>query len=555
MSNAAPYDAYFTIPGYLRIGALSFDGDLLTIHASTEKSAAECPLCGRPSRRVHGRYTRTMADLPWCGTPVRLRVRVRKFFCDEPTCEREIFAERLEEVARPFARGTDRQREALEWIAFALGGEAGARLARELGLLVSPDTLLNRIRGALRPDAEDARVVGVDDFGFRRGNAPGTILVDLERRRVADLFEGHSVESIARWLRQHPGVEVVSRDRSNVCREGINAGAPEAMQVADRWHLLRSLALKLEEFLLRKRPALGKAAATETGEEERLPGSIGADDASSLPVRLGRPYGSVEGPAQKRHERLVERWEDIRRLHLAGASVKDIAEWVGTSQSTVYRYRELAEPPPRPGYRRRASVLDPYLPYLLGRWNEGCRSAKRLHQELREKGYRHSVDTVNRLLSSFRHTEDQGKKPSHAPKAKRGSIAGASPTAKNVAALFMRREEMLNGEQKEYLEKLCTSDAALADVRRLTQGFARMVRNLEGGKLDGWLEEAEASEARVMKKFAAGLKKDLDAVRAGLTEEWSNGPVEGFVTKLKLLKRQGYGRANLDLLKARTLAA
>jgi transposase len=233
-----------------------------------------------------------------------------------------------------------------------------------------------------------------------------------------------------------------------VCREGVNAGAPEGLQVADRWHLLRSLALALEEFLLRKRSALGEAATPRTGEAEER-----------LPVRLGRPYGSIEGPAQKRHERLVERWRDIRRLHLAGASVKDIAERVGTSQRTVYRYRELAEAPPRPAYRKKASVLDPYLPYLLRLWNEGCRSAKRLHAEVRERGYRHSVDTINRLLSSFRHTEQRGGKLPHAPRARRGSIAGASPTAKNVAALFMRREEMLNAEQKEYLERLGAADA------------------------------------------------------------------------------------------------
>jgi transposase len=175
------------------------------------------------------------------------------------------------------------------------------------------------------------RVLGVDDFAFRKGNAPGTILVDLERHEVADLFEGHSAESIARWLGRHPGVEVVARDRSHVCREGINAGAPDALQVADRWHLLRSLALSLEEFLLRKRSALEKAGAAETGGgDQRLPGSIDGD-ASTLLVRLGRPYGSVEGPAHRRHERLVERWKDIRRLHLVGARVKDIAEWVGTS--------------------------------------------------------------------------------------------------------------------------------------------------------------------------------------------------------------------------------
>ncbi len=162
---------------------------------------------------------------------------------------------------------------------------------------------------------------------------------------------------------------------------------------------------------------------------------------------------------------------------------------------------------------------------------------------------------MNRLLSSFRHTEQWGEKLPLAPRAKRGSIAGASPTAKNVAALFMRREENLSEEQKEYLRRLCASDASLADARRLTQEFAKMVRELEGEKLDGWLEEAAVSEAPVMKKFAASLRKDILAVEAGLTERWSNGPVEGFIHKLKLVKRQGYGRAGLGLLRARMLAA
>jgi len=487
---------------------------------------------------------------------VRLRVRVRKFFCDEPTCERRIFAERLDNVASVYARGTDRQREALEWIAFALGGEAGARLARELGLLVSPDTLLNRIRGATFAEAEDVRVVGLDDFGFKRGNASGTIMVDLERREIVDVLQGHSTELIARWLSQRPNLEVVARDRSNVCREGIQAGAPQARQVADRWHLLHNLTQVLEEFLLTKRPALKKMATPEETEYEgRETSENGTKDtvpATEVPAK--RPYESIERPARQRHERLVEQWKEIRRLHLAGAKVKDISEWTGASRSTVYRYRKLEEPPPRPEYRRKKSVLDPWMPYLVGRWNEGCHNAKRLYGEIREQGYAHSIDTVNRVLSNFRYTEEQGKKL-QAPRAKKGSIAGASPSAKNVAALLMRREEKLNEEQKEYLDRLCASDGALADARRLTQQFAGMIRELEGEKLDGWLAEASTSEAEVMNKFAAGLKKDLAAVRAGLMESWSTGPVEGFIHKLKLIKRQGYGRANLDLLRARALAA
>lgn len=550
MPNAAPQDANFTIPEQLCVEALAFDGDSVTVHASTVKATAECPMCGRPSRRAHGRYTRTLADLPWCGKPMRIRVRVRKFFCDEPTCERRIFAERLEEVALPFARGTDRRREALEWIAFALGGEAGARLARELGLLVSPDTLLNRIRGASRGDAEDVRVVGVDDFGFRRGNVPGTILVDLERHRVVDLFEGHSAESIARWLGRHPDVEVVGRDRSPVCREGINAGAPKAVQVADRWHLLHGLTQALEEFLLRKRPVLREAVSRPDDAEPEA--DVGVRDPSHQP---GSWRARKEEAAAKRHERLVEQWRDIRRLHLAGANVRFIARKLGVGARTVYRYKDLEEAPPRRTHTTRASVLDAYVPYLLKRWEEGCRDGKRLLREIRERGYENSERTFIRFTAELRRAEKGGGSPSSVPRAKKGSVAGLSPTSKNVAALFMRREEKLSGEQEAYLGRLCDADGALADARRLTQEFTKMVRGLEGEKLDGWLEEAESSEAEVMKRFAAALRKDLSAVRAGLTESWSTGPVEGFVTKLKLLKRQGYGRANFDLLRARALAA
>lgn len=558
MPSTHLYSDSFTIPEQLHVAEISFEEDLLTIYASTVSPVAVCPLCEQPSRRVHGYYSRTLADLPWCGMPVRLRVQVRKFFCDEPSCERQVFAERLEEIARPFARGTDRQREALEWIAFALGGEAGARLARELGLLVSPDTLLNRIRGAVCDEAGDVRVVGVDDFGFKRNNGPATIMVDLERHKIVDLLQGHSTELIAGWLKQRPDIEVVARDRSNVCKEGIDAGAPKAKQVADRWHLLHNLTQVLENFLLSKRTEVKKAVTPETTSEEPDTSEAGREDSvPSTEVPDIRPYEHIEGPARKRHERLVEQWKEIRRLHLAGAKVKDISEWTGTSRSTVYRYRELAEPPPRPLHGRKGSVLDPWKPYLIRRWNEGCHNAKRLYYEIREQGYANSIDIVTKLLSDFRYTEGQGKKlrVPRAPKAKKPSIAGVSPTARNIAALFMRREEKLNTEQRKYLDKLCASDAALDDAYRLTQEFTKMVRGLEGEKLDEWLAEAASSEAEVMRKFATGLEKDLSAVRAGLTEIWSTGPVEGFIHKVKLLKRQGYGRANSDLLRARALAA
>jgi len=215
----------------------------------------------------------------------------------------------------------------------------------------------------------------------------------------------------------------------------------------------------------------------------------------------------------------------------------------------------LEESPPRRAYKRKKSVLDPYVPYLVARWNEGCHNGKKLYREIRERGYANSEEICARFTAQLRRAEARGEPASSVPRARRGSVAGLSPTAKNVAALFMRREEKLDEEQEAYLGRLCEADEALADTRRLTEEFNGMVRNLEGEDLDEWLKDAEESRSTAMRSFAAGLKKDLDAVRAGLTEKWSNGCVEGFVHKLKLLKRQGYGRAGFELLRARMLAA
>ena len=528
MPNTNPYGGSFTIPKQLHVDELSITGDLLIIYASTTNLAAECPLCGQPSRRIHGCYTRTLADLPWCGTPVHLRVRVRKFFCDVPSCERRIFAERLEEVARVHARGTDRQREALEWIAFALGGEAGARLARELGLLVSPDTLLNRIRKAFCADAENVRVLGVDDFGLGASH-PGTILVDLERHRIVDLLGEHSVESLAKWLSQHPNVEVASRDRSHICREGLSAGAPQATQVADRWHLLRNLAEMLDEFLSQKRPMLKAATTPETELKRR-------DDEDSLteesvenpyedpsapgPLTPNRPrpgYAHRQQTSRKHYELVVERWQEIRRLHEAGAEVTDIARKLGTSRPTVYRYKALTEPPEFGQHRRRGSVLDPWVLYILKRWEEGCRNGKKLYREIREQGYSHSESNVGRLVAELRRSD--GLTPDSSGRRRAASdTAARAPGTRHVVSLFLRRAERLTEEQAAYLERLRISDEVVGAAYELSQRFVEMIRELDGERLEEWLAQAESCEAPALRRFAASLKTDLGAVRAGLTE-------------------------------------
>jgi transposase len=512
---------------------------------------------------VHSWYRRAVADLPWQGLPVRLVVRTRRWVCTHAACARRIFTERLPGVVAPYARRTVRLAVVVEAIALALGGEGGARILAALGLAVSPDTLLNTIRRATRPAAPLPRVLGIDDWSWRRGRRFGTILVDLERHTVLDLLPDRAVDSVVRWLERQPQIMVIARDRGGVYTEAATQGAPQATQVADRWHLLHNLAEVLEEFLLQHRAALREAAtgldAAQTAPAtpaapRSAPGSAVSDTSTPGPLTPNRPRQGQQRAAEasrQRHARLVEQYQAIRRLHAAGADVADIARRVGVSRRTVYRYRDLPEPPdpPRPRHSRR--LLTPYEPYLLQRWQASCHNGMRLYREIRAQGYAYGASNVMRFVAQLRRDEAAGQPAGTG----RRAAAAQAPTARHVAGLFLRRPADLAPDQQAYLDRLQGAHAAVATAYRLTQAFAAMVRERGGDRLDDWLAETESSDGAALRRFAQGLRKDLAAVRAGLTEPWSNGPTEGFVHKLKLVKRQAYGRAGFAVLRQRVVRA
>lgn len=529
----------------------------ITVTLVGVRPAVPCPRCSTLSRRIHGWSSRTLTDLPWGQHRVRLHLTVRTFRCLNAPCPRRIFTERLPEVAAPYARRTIRLTEVLHLLAVALGGEAGARLVRRLGFAAGATTLLHLIRHTPVPARPTPRVLGVDDGALRKGHTYGTILVDLERHVVVDVLPDRLAPTLAQWLQAHPGAELVARDRAPASADGIRQGAPAAKQVAVRWHLLHNWAEVLEELLVQHRPAR-RAAATPAGPEPTGEGTPAAPLAETAPGPL-TPHRPRRGPqrqaeaSQRRHARRVEQYEMIRRLTAAGADANDIARRLSVHRRTVYRYRALATPPEPPRQHRspRWRVLTPHEPYLLERWQAGCRNGMRLYRELRAQGYPHGPSTVMRFVAQLRREEAAGQLVGTRARVEAVPV----PTARHVAALMLRRPERHTPEEHGYLERLAAADATVATVAQLVQTFTTMVRERAGVQLDDWFEQVEQSDVPALQRFAKGLHADEAAVRAGLTEAWSNGPTEGHVNKLKLVKRQMYGRAKFDLLRQRVLHA
>ncbi len=322
-------------PEQLHLVHLAATAQEITAVVETITASVPCPLCGRMSGRVHSRYIRSVADLPWHGVPFRLRVHVRRFFCDESTCSRAIFAERLLGLVAPHARRTERLTAWLRAVGFALGGKAGTQLLCALGLAASGDTLLRQVRQAPLSEMPAPHVVSVDDWSFLRGRRFGAIVVDLERRHVLDLLPDREAATVAAWLQRYPSVEVVSRDRGGSFAEGATRGAPQAVQVADRFHVLKNLVEAFQQVLGREHMALCAAAEAVTGVP-RPP----ATRPLTTPERYARET------AQTRRQ---VRYETVQRLRADGKTIREIAMELHMGQNTIQRLlRAENVSPPRP---------------------------------------------------------------------------------------------------------------------------------------------------------------------------------------------------------------
>jgi transposase len=490
----------------VHLTALTIEQDAVVLQLTAAAPTASCPCCAVPSSAVHSRYQRHLTDLPWGTLSVRIQLMVRKFKCRQPTCRRRIFTERLPEFATTYARNTTRLITTLRTIGVTLGGNAGARLAARLRLSTSAATLLRLIRGAPIPPIPALQAVGVDEWAWRRGHRYGTIMVDLLTHRVVDLLPDRSAATVAAWLAQHPTIIVVCRDRSDLYADGIRRGAPAAVQVIDRFHLVHNLRQALEAFLIDHRAALQAAAASTA--QALLPRR------SPVPMTgmyQGRRQISTKGQLraeaarERRNAPRVAAYQAVHTLHARGTSIAAIARALGVSRPTVYAYlRRHAPPSPKqPHWRPSTQVLMPFVPYLIRRWRETGADSMQLWREIQARGYTHSARTVCRFITRLRRAADAGQPP----ESQRSPYTGPQgPSARAVSFAMVCPAAQRSPEAQTSIDQLCQMDTDMARAHSLIQAFLTMVRERRGDHLEAWMAEAVHSGVEALARFARGLQ-------------------------------------------------
>lgn len=514
------------------------DREAIRIEARCAASNACCPACGDWSAQVHGSYLRFPADLACAGRPCVLALRVRRFVCATPECPRRTFVEQVPGLTRRHGRTTERLRSTMSKGGLALAGRAGARLAAHLGIMTSRNTLLRRVMDLPDPAATQPRAVGVDDFALRRGHVYGTVVIDAETHQVLDLLPERDAATLVPWLAAHPGIKVICRDRAGAYAEAADTAAPQALQVADRFHLWRNLASAVEKTVAAHRscprdlplpdPEPEPAWETPTGA---APGQIGEMDA---------PTGKFTERARVHHALVHE-------LLAQGMSLRGVAQHLGWGRHTVQRYARAARWQDMVKGRKRQlpSKLDPFKPYLAERWAEtgGKVTVLDLYREITARGFRGHYtivcDWIRRDLP-----QREGFTPAPPPL-----------SVRQVTGWLTRHPATLTEEEKLHRKAVLDRCPELASAADLTSSFAEMLTTLDGLRLPEWITEAVTSGLPGISTFAARLESDFDAVTAGLTTDWNSGPVEGAVNRIKMLKRQMFGRAGFPLLRKRVLLA
>ena len=477
-------------PSTFRLDDLSVQEKTVVFRVSSTQLQAVCPRCGQVSRKIHSRYQRTLADLPMSGLAVRLICRVRKFFCADQNCSQQIFVERLTEMAEVSARQTNRLSRIICCLAFYVGGRTGAKVTERLAIGVSRQTLIRRILKTPPPIKQLPRVIGIDDFAFRRGQVYGTLLIDLERRKAIDLIPSREAEDVAKWLRQYPQVEVVSRDRSPIYANAVSLALPNADQIADRFHIVKNIYEVLEKVLHRER----KTIAQVSEEMRRKANRISRENQSLIEdSRFNQPKKSKSGTEIDAEEikqsaaraRRVEKHETVKRLRNEGVSTSEISRRLRMHRETVKHFLRCdAYPEVKPAFRKISPLVN-YQDYLRQRWNQGGGNAKELYREITKLGYVGSYHTLVRFLKLWR---------GDLPKEVRLKIrlpVFRIPTARELKWWLLGAKPKLDEEKSRFLKLLQEKKPEIGEAVRLIKAFRKILKKGSENEYENWREQVK----------------------------------------------------------------
>ena len=502
-------------PAGLIVERFEIAPDRLTVHARPSSESGSCPRCRSPSRSVHSNYARTLHDLPAQGRRVVILVTARRFRCRQSDCPCQIFVERLEGIVEAaHARRTSRFDIVAHQFGLALGGRPAERLIGRLAMPLCADTLIRLVRRRSRSVLTSPRIVGIDDWAWRRGHRYGSIICDLERRAIIDLLPDREMETAVTWLQRHPGI--ASRDRGGGYAEAAKRALPNAIQVADRWHLFANASAAFKDAVRRLMPEIRRAF----GSKDIDPGLLTCAE-------------KLQWDGWRRRKEINDA---VVTLSREGMTIKAIARETGIARQTI---RRILRGSRDDIFRVRSSSLDPWTERLDAEWSSGCRNGSELWRRLRAAGFHGSARVVSEWTTRRRRDELAGAVPRKSP----------SPSV--IARCLTTNRDTGSAHAAMIVATVEGCVPKIAAARELLDRFHAMMRARRPEDFDEWIAEGKAS---VIASFANGVAADYAAIRAAITQPWSNGQVEGQVTKLKLVKRQMYGRANLDLLRARLVA-
>ena len=552
-------------PG-IKVQSIATNGDGDWVVSACGPSSGICPDCRKQSARRHGWSYRSLQDLPIQGNEVTVRLRLSRWRCSYRQCGRQTFSDPIPDIASPYARRTKRVANIVGLLGHGTGGRPGERLMNQLGMPVSDDTILRHLkRMALQIDDEPpARIIGIDDWSWRKSWRYGTIIVDLERRKVMDILEDRSVASVAQWLKRHPSIEVVSRDRCGLYAQAAREGAPQASQVADRFHLFQNLRLAIEEQMSLSGRATGRAL---------LPDEDIETDHDDRALHEEAPGMRLRNQLRRTHRQSrKEVFETVHALSKEGLTCSEIARRTGYGRRSIAKWLTFETPPDR-----RRGALQPTSPlyfeaFLTQCWKDGSRRGRHLFHDIKHRGYTGSFSNLERLLATWRRAErpesdkDKDKDKDDAAPARVGVVDSTydnapvrdphtghwiSPVV--AAALCIKPRGALTVNQERKVDALKQGSDTFATLRSLSMRFRGIFHSRNSARLEDWIDDAIHSGLVFLARFARVLRRDIDAVCNAIDLPWSNGQAEGQINRLKTIKRAMYGRAGAELLRARMM--